>query len=427
MILNLKGQLPDRSLIYIMKQYKFLSAAAALTLFLSGCSDNGGDTVITTAISPSPEPALTTTNKVSAVEDQPEETYAPDSTSEAETVDPGTDKPEEFPTPYPTANVENPQLLDTLKEYIEKAETAESIFNGKNTLIPLKGEEKNGYRLIDPDYAEDMDALVQRMYSGFAYYYFENTYNEKVRELLADITEETDDGIMMKYGDTGEFTLIAVDSAVITAFDGENADVTALGKKGDKYIWRTYDMAEGNDYWEVLSYTDVTVTGEMAVFDSLLIKTKDTLDKIFGNAKPVKTGEDWNPQLVTIEDDIYGNGFYNGLEIEPFMTVEEMRQYLRDTFTSEIAESYISLYVNRTYVEKDGKLYIISGSILPQMGDFSLDNYKNISTSTYSLTSAMEWSDGDDTLTLPVTIAYEDGRWKLDTRLPMRKDRVIGQ
>ncbi len=248
--------------------------------------------------------------------------------------------------------------------------------------------------------------MKSRVYSGFAYYYFENTYNEKVRELLADITEETDDGIMMKYGDTGEFTLIAVDSAVITAFDGENADVTALGKKGDKYIWRTYDMAEGNDYWEVLSYTDVTVTGEMAVFDSLLIKTKDTLDKIFGNAKPVKTGEDWNPQLVTIEDDIYGNGFYNGLEIEPFMTVEEMRQYLRDTFTSEIAESYISLYVNRTYVEKDGKLYIISGSILPQMGDFSLDNYKNISTSTYSLTSAMEWSDGDDTLTLPVTIAY---------------------
>ncbi|MDE6724905.1 MAG: hypothetical protein K2J79_04800 [Ruminiclostridium sp.] len=265
------------------------------------------------------------------------------------------------------------------------------------------------------------------MYSGFAYYYFENTYDMTVRELLAEVTEESDDGIMMKYNDTGEFTLIAVDSAVITSIDDDYTYVTALGKRGDKYLWRTYEMSEGDDYWEVRRYTDVFVTGEMAVFDSLLIKTRDTLDKIFGNAEPVKTGGDWNPQLVTIEDDIYGNGFYNGLEIQPFMTVEEMRQYLRDTFTSEIAESYISLYVNRTYVEKDGKLYIISGSILPQMGVFSLDNYKNTSTSTYSLTSTVEWSDGDDTMSLPVTIAYEDGRWKLDTRLPMRKDRVIGK
>ncbi|MBD5081785.1 MAG: hypothetical protein HDT44_08505 [Ruminococcaceae bacterium] len=417
-----------------MKNYRLLTAAIALAMLLSGCSnaDSSVDAATTTTtsavstISADPEPALTTTNKVSAVEDQPEETHAPDITTTAAAVDPGTDKPDEFPTPYPTANIENPELLKTLKEYIEKAETAESILNGKNTLIPLKGDEKNGYKLIDPAYAEDTNALVQRMYSGFAYFYFENTYDMTVRELLETVTEESDDGIMMKYSDSGEFTLIAVDSAVITNTEDDYVYVTALGKRGDKYLWRTYEMGEGEDYWEVRRYTDVFVTGEMAVFDSLLIKTRDTLDKIFGNAQPVKTGGDWNPQLVTIEDDIYGNGFYNGLEIEPFMTVEEMRQYLRDTFTSEIAESYISLYVNRTYVEKEGKLYIISGSILPQMGVFSLDNYKNTSTSTYSLTSTVEWSDGDDVLSLPVTIAYEDGRWKLDTRLPMMRDRVIG-
>ena len=415
-----------------MKNYRSLSAALALAILFSGCSgaDSGADgtiTAVTTAAAPSSEPALTTTNKVSAVEDQPEETHAPEITSKAETVDPGTDKPEGFPTPYPTANIEDPELLKTLKEYIEKAETAESILNGKNTLIPLKGDEKNGYRLIDPTYAENTNALVKRMYSGFAENYFRNTYDMTVRELLETVTKESDDGIMMKYNDSGEFALIAVDSAVITDTDDGYVYVTALGKRGDKYLWRTYEMGEGDGYWEVLRYNDVFVTGEMAVFDSLLIKTRDTLDKIFGNAVPVKTGGDWNPQLVTIEDDIYGNGFYNGLEIEPFMTVEEMRQYLRDTFTSEIAESYISLYVNRTYVEKDGQLYIISGSILPQMGVFSLDNYKNTSTGTYSIISSVEWSDGEDSMTLPVTIAYEDGRWKLDTRLPMMRDRVIGQ
>lgn len=417
--------LHNRSLIYTMKKYKLFSAAAALTLLLSGCSDSNQNTELTDTAPPSPEPSVTTAGKISAVEDQPEEIRPPENTSKAEPVDPGTDKPEDFPTPYPSAKAENPQLLNTLKEYIIKAETAESIFNGKNTLIPLTGAEKNGYRLIDPEYAENMNALVKRMYSGFAYYYFEDTYGEDVRDLLEKVTEETDDGVMMKYNDTGAFVLIDTDSAVITDLDGSYADVTALGRKGDRYIWRTYDMVEGSDYWEVRSYTDVNVTGEVAVFDSLLIKNSDTLDRIFGNATPVKTGSDWNSQLVTIENDIYGNGFYNGLEIEPFMTVEEMRQFLRDTFTSEIAESYISLYVNRTYVEKDGKLYIISGSILPQMGSFSLDGYENISKSTYSLTSAVEWHNGDTVLTVPVTIAYEEGVWKLDTRLPLREDRVI--
>lgn len=175
-------------------------------------------------------------------------------------------------------------------------------------------------------------------------------------------------------------------------------------------------------------YDDENVTGEIAVFGQLLIDKRVTLDKIFGNAKPITDENgDWNTQLVTIENDVYGHGFYNGLEIEPFMTVEEMRRFMKDTFTSEIAESYISLYINRTYVEKDGKLYIINGSILPQMGEFKLDNYQNRAMSSFDVTSAVEWTDGDNTYTVPVTIAYEDGLWKLDTRLPMREDRVIGK
>ena len=202
--------------------------------------------------------------------------------------------------------------------------------------------------------------------------------------------------------------------------------MVALGTLGDGYIWRTYDMLEGVRGWVVQAHSDEDVSGEIGLFTQLLINQRSTLDTIFGNVTPVTDENgDWNIQLVTIEDDAYGHGFYNGLEIEPFMTVAEMRQYLRDTFTSEIAESYISLYVNRTYVEKDGRLYIISGSILPQMGEFSLANYENRSLSTYDVTSLVEWTDGTDTYTVPVTVSFRDGRWKLDTRLPMMKDRVI--
>ena len=77
-------------------------------------------------------------------------------------------------------------------------------------------------------------------------------------------------------------------------------------------------------------------------------------------------------------------------------------------------------------MEKDGRLFIISGSVLPQTGEFSLENYKNVSLGTYAVTSTVEWSDGEKSISVPVTIAYEDGKWKLDTRLPMREDRVIG-
>lgn len=419
-------------LICIMKKYKFLSAAAVIVLFLSGCSDSNQDTDITTTIPSNLEPAITTTGKISAVENQPEDTVAPDNTTESETITPVKDKPEGFPIPYPTAKTENAALLEELKDIITKAEVAESIFDGKNTLIPLTGTEKDGYKLISSDYAKDMTELGDRMYDGFKLAYWEDVYGKEAEELIPDAVKETDEGVWLKYGDTSDSIVsIDVSTTVIMDYGDKYADVIALGTKKkegaeDEYIWRSYEMVKGNTRgWRVRMYTDEKVTGEIAVFSSLLTGTYETLDKIFGNADPVKTGSDWNPQLVTIENDIYGNGFYNGLEIEPFMTMEEMRQYIRNTFTSEIAESYISLYINRTYVEKDGRLYIISGSILPQMGKFSLDNYKNISTSTYSLTSSVEWNNGDKTLTVPITIAYEDGLWKLDTRLPMKEDRII--
>ncbi len=399
---------------------------------LSGCSDSPAEVNANTSESTHTEPAVTTTGKISAVENQPEDTVAPDNTTRAETPVPVQDKPEGFPIPYPSAKAENASLLEELKDIVTKAETAESIFDGKNTLISLKGSEKDGYKLIDPSYAKDMTELGDRMYDGFKLAYWEDVYGKEAEQLLPDVAKETDEGVWLKYSDTSsDIISIDVSTTVLIDYGESDAEVIALGvkkKEGseDEYIWRTYELVKGiTRGWRVRSYSDEKVTGEIAVFSSLLVSTNETLDKIFGNAVPVKTGADWNPQLVTIENDIYGNGFYNGLEIEPFMTVDEMRQFMRDTFTSEIAESYISLYINRTFVEKDGKLYIISGSILPQMGEFSLENYKNVSTSTYSITSTVEWSNGEDTISLPVIIAYEEGKWKLDTRLPFREDRVI--
>ena len=407
---------------------KKILAAALAALLLAGCSngDNGGvaDTSETT-LAPVPE-ETTTTARVSAVEDQPENTSAAQ-TGESGTTPAGDSEPEAFPPPYPSGSIEDqdPQMLSEFKAIIQSAETAESVLDGEYTLIPLESG-SGEYRKISAAYAADMDDLTDRMYEGFKYSFWEDHYGDEVENMLPSLIKETEDGIELYCGNNTQPYLIDVSSAVITYLSEYNATVVALGALGDKYIWRTYDLLNGVRGWVVQEHSDETVTGEIAMFSQLLITQRSTLDMIFGNVTPVPDSNgDWNAQLVTIDDDIYGHGFYNGLEIQPFMTVEEMRQYLRDTFTSEIAESYISLYVNRTYVEKDGKLYIISGSILPQMGEFSLANYENRSISSYDVTSLVDWTDGDETYTLPITITYEGGRWKLDTRLPMMKDRVI--
>ena len=281
---------------------------------------------------------------------------------------------------------------------------------------------------IDPEYASDMEELTERMYEGFKYSFWEDKYGAEVENMLPEVIKESEDGLGLLVSDRETPVSIDISSAVITALDETTAKIVALGTTGDKYIWRTYDMLDGVRGWVVRMYEDEEVTGEIAVFSQLLIDKSVTLDKIFGNAKAVTDENgDWNTQLVTIENDVYGHGFYNGLEVEAFMTVEEMRQFIRDTFTSEIAESYIRLYVNRSYVEKDGHLYLINGAVLPQMGEFSLAEYENRMMSSFDVTSAVSWSDGENNYTVPVTIKYEDGVWKLDTRLPMRADRVIGR
>lgn len=408
--------------------------AAALMLLLSACkptdSPNNQSNLTNTAPTSSASQLPTeetTAAKVSAVEDQPENTSS--AATQTEEVPPETaSAPDGFPAPYPSGTVEDSERLAEFREKIKAAETADSVFLGAHTLIPTNGEAMSGYVKINPEYASDMDELIERMYEGFKYSFWEDKYGEEVENMLPGVVKEGEEGLELLVSDIETPVVIDVSSAVITEFGETTAKVVALGTAGDKYIWRTYDMLNGVRGWVVRMYEDETVTGEIAVFSQLLIDKRVTLDKIFGNADAVKDENgDWNTRLVTIENDIYGHGFYNGLEVEAFMTVEEMRQFIRDTFTSEIAESYISLYVNRSYVEKDGRLYLISGAVLPQMGEFSLAEYENRAMSSFDVTSAVSWSDGENSYTVPITIKYEDGVWKLDTRLPMKADRVIGK
>lgn len=417
-----------------MKNKKFIAVmSAVLLLLLSACDsdntdNNGTSTTPVSTASPMTEPEEeTTTARVSAVEDQPENTST--SSTQGESVpEETTPKPDGFPAPYPTGAVDNFEQLSEFKRIIKSAETANSVFYGEHTLIPLSGAAQGGYAAVDAAYASDIDELTERMYEGFKYSFWEDKYGEEVENMLPSVITESEDGLKLSVGEAEEPVVIDVDSAVITDLGEVNAEVVALGMRGDKYIWRTYDMLNGVRGWVVRMYDDEEVTGEIAVFSQLLIDKRVTLDKIFGNAKAVTDENgDWNIELVTIEDDIYGHGFYNGLEVEPFMTVEEMKQFIRDTFTSEIAESYIRLYINRSYVEKDGHLYLVDGAVLPQMGEFSLSEYENRAISSFDVTSAVDWRDGERSYRVPITIKYEDGLWKLDTRLPMRADRVISR
>lgn len=407
----------------------FITVLLASAMLLSACSkSNSMENTDTSAAQSELTEAEVTTRRVSAVENQPEETLPPADTTTGvtEESDPPVSNPPEFPAPYPAAAVENPEALAEFKKIIVSAETAMSIMNGTDTLIPLASTESGGYRLISTDYAKDLGSLTERMYEGIKYTFWEDHFGKEIEDMLPDYIKETESGVMLKMGSGSGTVIIETDTAVLTALDDNTAEIKAFGKSGDSYIWRTYDILYGVRGWVIREFSDEKVTGEISVFSQLLIGNRNTLDKIFGNADPVTDSSgDWNTKLVTIDNDPYGHGFYNGLEIEPFMTVEEMKQYIRDSFTKEIAESYISLYINRTYVEKDGKLYIISGSVLPQMGTFSLDNYESRSVSSYDVTSLVEWTDGENTYRLPITIAYEGGKWKVDTRLPMRSDRVI--
>lgn len=407
----------------------FITVLLASAMLLSACSkSNSMENTDTSAAQSELTEAEVTTRRVSAVENQPEETLSPADTTTGvtEESDPPVSNPPEFPAPYPAAAVEDPEALAEFKKIIVSAETAMSIMNGTDTLIPLASTESGGYRLISTDYAKDLGSLTERMYEGIKYTFWEDHFGKEIEDMLPDYIKETESGVMLKMGSGSGTVIIETDTAVLTALDDNTAEIKAFGKAGDSYIWRTYDILYGVRGWVIREFSDEKVTGEISVFSQLLIGNRNTLDKIFGNADPVTDSSgDWNTKLVTIDNDPYGHGFYNGLEIEPFMTVEEMKQYIRDSFTKEIAESYISLYINRTYVEKDGKLYIISGSVLPQMGTFSLDNYESRSVSSYDVTSLVEWTDGENTYRLPITIAYEGGKWKVDTRLPMRSDRVI--
>lgn len=406
---------------------KALILILAAALLLSACkSEEQAEASGTTE----PVEEITTTTSISALEGAPEST----TTEPAYTGEPEIDYPDGFPVPYPVGSVSNEETVRFFTGLADNAMRAESVLHGSQTLIPLGERAGDGYSLIDPEYAGTKGELSERISDYFATYYWSDTYGYELDYLLyEDMSFGTErvryiDEQLCFYCGADEAQIeYDISTAVVTSADDEYAAVVVLGMLDGEYYWKTFTMINGYRGWVVESTEEEKVSGEIALFSKLLIDNRQTLDKIFGGGDPVldESGAQVR-EYVQIADDPYGHGFYYGLEIEPFMTVEEMREYLRETFTGEIAESYISLYVNRSYVEKDGRLFLIEGSVIPQMGSFSLENYQNFTTATFDVTSYVDWTDGANTYTLPITAKYEDGVWKLDTRLPMKADRIIG-
>ena len=410
---------------------KLIAIAACSALLLSSCSAST-EAADTASSSSTTE---TVTSSVSAVEGAPEETTAAVTTAGLHDGNLEIDTPEGFPVPYPVGTIEDKNALKEFKSVIAEGIKTESVLFGFDVKIPLGASVDGDYYLIEPEYAETKTELSKAVGLPFASYYWSKEYETSLDYLLYEDTSlggkprvaYIDDQLCFYKAAVSKQIEIDVETCVITYLKGDYGTVLALGTLGDKYYWKTFDMVNGYNGWVVESSSVEEVSGEIALYSKLLVDDRETLDKIFGNAEPVT--DDNGKQVaeyVQIEDDPYGHGFYNALEIEPFMTVQEMRDFIKSTFTGEIAESYISLYINRTYIEKDGRLFMVDGAILPQMGTFDLTNYENLSIGDFDVTSFVEWTDLDEnTVRLPITICYEDGTWKLDTRLPMCADRII--
>lgn len=92
-----------------------------------------------------------------------------------------------------------------------------------------------------------MDELIERMYEGFKYSFWEDKYGDEVENMLPEVIKESESGGLGIYvgGSDKEYPKIEIDSAVITELNETTATVVALGTLGDQYIWRTYDMLNG--------------------------------------------------------------------------------------------------------------------------------------------------------------------------------------
>lgn len=408
---------------------KILAAILLASLLLSGCSVTISPEGESTTAAPEPEQSTdVTTSGVSAVEGLPEGT----TTTVEYNNEPATDTPDGFPVPYPVGTVEDDETLSQFKDIIKQCIVNESVLFGFQTKIPTGELLEEGYYLVDSEFATTISELEDTIAAPFASYYWKDTYSMSLDDLLTvDTTlgrervKMIDDKLALYKVAVDDQIIIDTDTAVLTYLKGDYGTVVALGQLGEKYYWKTYDMINGYNGWVVEGESVEEASGEYALFSDLLVDKMATLSKIFGGAEPVYgDGSVQVLENINVEDDPYGNGFYYGLEVEKFMSIDEMKTFIRDMFTSEIAESYINLYVNRNFVESDGKLYMVRGAITPTLGTFDLSTYENVSIGTFDVVSNVTWEE--DTV-LPITIRYDNGMWKLDTRLPMLADTVVTQ
>lgn len=440
------------------KIFSVLAAVMAVTLTFTACSNDNTNseatsdtttaeiTTTTEAVTDTaeseiePSESITETN-VAVVEGAPENTTteaAAETPPEEEVVE------ETFPIPTPTAGVINEELLEELKGIVIDAIAMENFtlgYIGDNITSTVLEEESTtvAYRQIDPEFASSTSELIEIVGAPFATYFWADEKGYTLENILT--VNNVNGGILVK-SVSGELAYrcsshagtplnFDFDSMVLLSITGEDEYaelcLVATDANGEAY-WRTYTMINGFRGWVVESYTQRAVTGEVYLFEQMLVETKPTLEKIFGGANPViDASGNQVEKTIIVKDDPHGNGVYYGLQVEAFMSIQEMREYLQSIFISDIADAYISLYINGVYIEQDGELFISQGAVMPILGDFDTSSYQTQSYDTEHkfYKGFIDWSDGTNSLNVVMGITRDSGSWKISTKLPFSTSKVI--
>ena len=228
-------------------------------------------------------------------------------------------------------------------------------------------QEEYVYYLLNPDYAETKEQLVQRIRAKLTEDFISDEEMEKM------LFEEDGNGnapeykiidgvLCFCYRYNGVMMRMSCKNFYVISYDGDSAEIITNGSSADGPYYVSLSLVRSEEYgWRLDSLSSEYYYLELcsAIYNGLYLRTGKLNDILGGGSVPQ------NPKTVTVNGEQYTERILD-------MSMEDMRNFFRDMFGKDaikfgengqwkeqypLRDDYIQKYIDDVYFEQEGILY----------------------------------------------------------------------
>lgn len=301
-------------------------------------------------------------------------------------------------------------------EVIEYMQMAEGAYWTVDDSIPDKAALTTMYTdVFTENYFSTMETPLDELLFGDSVYLHKD---EKSGEIMLPMYMTVDGKLLVYQNYMGVPVKYRFSEPVISYADESTAEVCVAGTclSFDNWYMMNVSLVKHEEKWMIDKLETKEANHAGGWFEKLINNgNMKLLEKICGNCEYIEDSDGTRRFEIFNDKHCY--------QVENFMTIDEMKAFLKSIFTEDLAEWYISNYVGRFYQQNGNELYIEQYINPETIGSFDIVNSSCCFASYYPnggflIICSVPWYVGDEKRDVLIRIKNTENGIRISEKLP---------